>query len=157
MRIIVISDTHTHLTNFIKVYTKQPNADVYIHLGDGMNEVQTMRLTYPNSCFITVRGNCDFKSTEPEDKLLVLENKRIFLSHGHKYGVKSSYTPFISAAKKQAADIALFGHTHIPYSSYTDGMHILNPGSLEIPRRDNPKFGIVDIINGSITAYLADV
>jgi len=157
MRIIVVADTHARTANLKKLCLKQRDADVFIHLGDGIDDIDRIREQYTNCSFITIRGNVDFGSKEPKEKLLVLEEKRIFMTHGHKYGVKTSYDALLNKAKEQSADILLFGHTHAAFYTYADGVYILNPGSLELPQRDAPRFGIIDIIDGSITAYLAEL
>lgn len=157
MRIIVVSDTHGRSRNLDKVYMKQHSADVFIHLGDGIDDISSLKDPNIVNRFVAVKGNVDFSINEPFEKLLVLEEKRIFLTHGHKYNVKKGYEAFIEAARSKAADIALFGHTHLAYCDFIDGMYILNPGSLERPLRGSAKFGIIDIVRGDITAYLADV
>ena len=157
MRLVIVSDTHGRVLNFRKVCLMQSKADVFIHLGDGICDVDTMRSVNPDLCFVSVKGNVDFGSSEPSDKLLVLEGKRIFLTHGHSYGVKRSYDGVIAAGEKAKVDIILFGHTHNPYLNYTNGIYIMNPGSLEKPPGNNPQFGIIDIIDGSITAFLSSV
>ena len=157
MRIIVISDTHGRTFNLKKVCQKQSSADVFIHLGDGISDLDSIKSLYPNIAFISVKGNVDFGINEQFEKLLVLEEKRIFLCHGHKYGVKGSLESFLAAARNAYADIALFGHTHNAFYSFSSGMYIMNPGSLERPVFDSAKFGIIDIQKGTITAYLSDV
>ena len=155
MRLLVVSDTHGRTKNLKKVYLKQPKVDVFIHLGDGLDDIDSIDDVYSNCSFLKVKGNVDFSSSEPLEKLLVVEDKRIFVTHGHKYGVKRGYDNILFAAKEQEADVVLFGHTHYAYTSYTDCMHILNPGSLEMPRYNTPQFGIIDIIDGQITAFLS--
>ena len=158
MRIIVLSDTHGKIRNFRKIYLKQKDAYLFIHLGDGESEVVSMRTEYPNSSFMLVKGNCDFSSTEPEEKLIVLNNKRIYMTHGHKFNVKRCLDSFFETAMENRADIALFGHTHIPLCEYFNGMYVLNPGSAEFSRNGIPKFGIIDITDsGDTVAYLSDI
>lgn len=157
MRIIVLSDTHGRLRNFNKVYLKQSSADVFFHLGDGLDEVESMRNAHPAAAFVAVRGNCDYNSSEPSEKLLVLENKRFFLTHGHEYSVKSGLDKFIEKAKEQRADAAIFGHTHQSFLQYLDGMYILNPGSAERPRRGKAQFGVIDITGGALTVHLSNI
>ncbi len=43
-------------------------------------------------------------------------------------------------------DILLFGHTHVPYTAYDDGMYIMNPGSIGY----TGTYGIVDITPSGI-------
>ena len=157
MRIVVLSVTHGRVRNFKKIYQKQSRADLFIHLGDGGEEVDMMRVEHPRTAFVTVRGNCDYYSDEPYDKLMVLDAARVFLTHGHRYSVKSGLGALLEAARAQKADIALFGHTHTPFYEYSDGLHIMNPGSAERPRRGRPGFGIIDITKGGVVAFLAEL
>ncbi len=157
MRIVVLSDTHGRIRNFEKIYRKQPGADLFLHLGDGNAEVEMMRGEHPNSAFVTVRGNCDFGSDEPDEKLMVLEGKRIFFTHGHRYMVKAYLDRFLERAREENADIALFGHTHIAFCEYLDGIYVMNPGSAERPRNGLPQFGIIDLTANGVAAYLSEI
>ena len=153
MRIVVLADTHGRIRNFEKIVRTQPEADLFIHLGDGGDEVEKMRVEHPALAFVTIKGNCDFGSDEPPDKLMVLGEKRIFLSHGHKYYVKSGLDAFLKAAEAQEAEIALFGHTHQPYFEYINGVYVMNPGSAERPRQNRPSYGVIDITEGGVAAF----
>lgn len=156
MRIIAVSDTHGRNSILKKVLNKHLNADVIIHLGDGIDDIDGV--PFPVNCsYVAVKGNVDFGSSEPIEKLLVLETKRMFLTHGHKYNVKRGYGALQVAAKSINADVVLFGHTHTPYSDYIDGMYILNPGSLELSKNSIPLFGVIDINEGRIVSYLQEV
>ena len=56
-------------------------------------------------------------------------------------------TPALLAySRKIGAKIALFGHTHVPYNQYHDGIYMLNPGSIAFPRDcSRPSYGLIDI------------
>lgn len=157
MRIVVLSDTHGRTTNFEKIYRKQREADLFLHLGDGNAEVEIMRVSHPKSAFVTVRGNCDIGSVEPTEKLMVLEGKRVFLTHGHRLSVKVNLDGLLETARAEHADIALFGHTHLPFCEYLDGIYVMNPGSAERPRRGPATFGMIDILETGIATHIAEV
>lgn len=131
MRILVVSDTHGDSRSLHKALLAQPSADVVIHLGDGADDVTAVKYDFPNKMFVQVKGNCDFGSSLPLTEILTLEGKKIFSTHGHAYDVKWEQDKIISAAQNNNADILLFGHTHIPTSTFFNGLHILNPGSLK--------------------------
>ena len=57
-----------------------------------------------------------------------------------------------SAARQQNADIALFGHTHVPYTEYDNGLWIMNPGAL---RRFELSYGLIDIQKGNVLVHTA--
>lgn len=95
---------------------------------------------------ICVRGNCD---GEVDDMVLdfpvladyavlycdELGGRMIFATHGHHYNAQNM-------PKLKAGDILLHGHTHIPGFKAHDGVLIINPGSVSIPK------------NGSEHSYL---
>ena len=58
----------------------------------------------------------------------------------------------IAAAKRQGADIALFGHTHERYEEYLPeyGLWLFNPGALAYPERGEPSFGLLTVTPGGL-------
>lgn len=145
MRILVLSDSHGSEFNTRLALEQQPEAKYVFHLGDGERDLARVKDSYPNKIFVQVKGNCDFYSRLPENEILTVENKKIFLTHGYLEQVKFTYTTLYYKAKELPADIALFGHTHVPFLDYDDGMYIFNPGSL----RDG-LYGIIDITDAGI-------
>ncbi len=153
MRILVLSDSHGSLSSIEKAIEQQPDARHIIFLGDGERDIENASYIYNDRSFHIVCGNCDFCSTLPTYKILNLGEKRIFICHGHTYGVKSSYEHLISAATAENADIVLFGHTHIAYTEYRDGLYIMNPGSLS--RACQSSYGFIDITDsGTMTVIV---
>ena len=67
------------------------------------------------------------------------------MCHGHKYNVKSSLLALKYKGMEKNADIILFGHTHVPYIDDTDGIIMLNPGSVST-------YGIIEINESEVTA-----
>ena len=47
MRIIVLSDTHQYYRNFETIVLRHPDADMFIHLGDGESEYQLLCRNMP--------------------------------------------------------------------------------------------------------------
>ena len=77
-----------------------------------------------------VRGNCDGWGCDYEDDMLVnIGGVNIFVTHGHRYGVKSGLDTLASAAAAKGAQVACFGHTHKPFCEYRDGVLLINPGT----------------------------
>ena len=60
---------------------------------------------------------------------------RIFLAHGHRYGVHGGTWRIVEAAKELGADIAVYGHTHVPDYGKEEGVLVINPGSIAKPRQ----------------------
>ena len=48
--------------------------------------------------------------------------------------------------------LALYGHTHIPDCSYSDGVYLFNPGAAQ-----NGRYGIVDITEKGIMCINAEI
>jgi putative phosphoesterase len=92
----------------------------------------------------------DWGSTAKFLDTLVLEKKRILFVHGHTFHVKQSTDLILSEAQLLGADVALFGHTHVAMTDYVDGIHLLNPGSVSLPRYGNPTYGVIDITDAGI-------
>lgn len=130
MRILVVSDTHGNLYNLKKAVEQQKSAQVIIHCGDSKGELDEIKMLYNDKAFYAVKGNCDFASMLPFDEIITIENKKIFITHGHIYNAKMTLYNLCCKARQENADIVLFGHTHNAVSLYDDGLYILNPGSL---------------------------
>lgn len=87
---------------------------------------------------LCVRGNCD---GEVDDMVLdfpvlaqyaliadpSLGKNVIFATHGHVYNA-------VSLPKLKEGDVLLHGHTHIPCFELHNGVYIVNPGSVSIPK-----------------------
>ncbi len=142
MRILVVSDTHGDYLSFKTAVEAQRSADVIIHCGDSQGEIDNIRLQFPNKAIIAVKGNCDFASTLPTVETRTIENKKLFITHGHLYNAKYTLYNLCCAAREAGADILLFGHTHNALAEYDDGLYIVNPGSLH---GYNASYAYIDI------------
>ncbi|MCI7803722.1 MAG: metallophosphoesterase family protein, partial [Oscillospiraceae bacterium] len=61
MKIIVMSDSHRNYYSLDKIF-KGYYADLYIHLGDGEEELDRIAVQYPDKQIVHVKGNCDLGS-----------------------------------------------------------------------------------------------
>ena len=70
------------------------------------------------------------------------------MTHGHKYGVKTSTAMMLAEARAMDAQAALYGHTHVAevYREET-GMWVLNPGSSGY---GGGSAGLLEVENGVI-------
>ena len=147
MRIAVVSDTH-RLSNHIKLAKKLiKNADVLIHLGDVTDDLDELTDGFNGEVY-AVRGNCDFSRKYPKEQLLVLDGKKIFITHGDTYGVKYGLTEIFFRAKEINADIVLFGHTHQRFIAEEEGILFMNPGSVSLPRYLGKSLGFIILEEG---------
>lgn len=86
-----------------------------------------------------VRGNCDAEVDQMVLDFPVLadycffeiEGRAIYCSHGHVYN-----EDHLPPLKK--GDVFMHGHTHVLRAEKKDGIVILNPGSVSLPKEGNP-------------------
>ncbi len=131
MKILVFSDSHGTLS-LMRSSIDAVQPDAVIHLGDYFRDGQDMLEEYPQIPFCQVPGNCDMHYSgimDPEIKLLELGGVRIFMTHGHRHGVKMTLHKLLADARAAGAQAVLYGHTHIAHCENLDGMWILNPGA----------------------------
>lgn len=127
MKILVFSDSHHDITG-LQYPIQSESPDVVIHLGDNSEDAFRAEKMFPDTEFHVVKGNCDFDHIELE-KLLKIKEYNFFITHGHRYNVKSTSKKVIKKGIDQKADIILFGHTHKAYIQNHNGVWVINPGS----------------------------
>ncbi len=156
-KILIISDSHGLDDNMEKVIEEQKPMDVLIHLGDVEGSEDTIpSLVNPGCDVYILKGNNDyFSETLPTELELELDGHRIFLAHGHTYGVNYTMENLVDEAKERGCDIAMFGHTHRPYLDTIDGVTVLNPGSISYPRQQNfkPSYMVMNIDDEGRCSY----
>ena len=91
---------------------------------------------------ICVRGNCDAEVDQMvldfpimSDTSIVYDEDSdltLFMSHGHKYSPEN----LPPVAKRT---VFLYGHTHIKKIEKVGNVVCINPGSVTLPKMDNPK------------------
>lgn len=145
MRIVILSDTHQNRAAVEKIIAKHPEADYFIHLGDGVKEFLAVQPFYPHHQYRQVTGNGDFAPAEKTEDFLFVSGKKLYFTHGHLLAVKAGPEKLKKKAKEVGADIVLFGHTHTPYNQYDGGVFYLNPGSPTYPREGGPSYAVLDI------------
>ena len=146
MKILVMSDSHGRGNLVAKCIQQHPDVQVVFHLGDLVGDVRGLDMVFPDKQFFIVKGNCDFGSDAPAELVVTLEGTKILLTHGHAHGVKYGPEGLVGCARKNGAKIALFGHTHVHYNEYHNGIYVLNPGSLAQPRDcSRASYGLIEI------------
>ena len=145
MRLLIISDTHG-MHRYVNDVISRVKPDLMYHLGDalGMEDELEAWAGCPCEC---VRGNCDFGSSLPAYVVTTLGRHRVFLTHGHLYDVKYTMRSLVNAAKENDCDVVMYGHTHYPELSAEEGVTILNPVSISLPRQPGrePSFVVCDV------------
>ena len=154
MKILVVSDTHGYNTNLFRLLDKIKPIDMLIHCGDS-DDLADYIDEFVDCPVVMVRGNCDMCSRLKGEEVVDIAGHRIFVTHGHTYGVKSGLNSLIDKAESVGADIALYGHSHIPDLTYMRGISVFNPGSISMPRQEGRKctYGIIEISDDGKKAY----
>ncbi len=158
MRAVVFSDSHGDYDVLEKIMERhKDNGDIFIHLGDGERELELIQYVYNDKKIYFVSGNCDWGTDRPDYDIITFAGKKIFFTHGARFGVKDDLNIVKLYARKNEADILLFGHTHVAMTEYDDGLYIMNPGSCKRPRSGGPSYGIIDITDAGIAMHTAEI
>ena len=146
MKLLLISDTHGKTGNLRQLLARLKDIGMILHMGDVEGDEDMIRSMAACPAEF-VRGNCDVFSREPSEQLLEVQGHKIFMCHGHRHNVKSGLSMLEAAAREKGADIALYGHTHLPDCVWKEDMVIVNPGSLEKPYQEGhkPAYAILEI------------
>lgn len=132
MKILVMSDSHAALS-FMRQAVRAVNPDTIIHLGDYYDDGAVIAEENPGIRVHQVPGNCDRFRCAPELPPFLcydIGGVRLYMTHGHMHGVKSSPYRLLREARAMNAAAVLFGHTHSALCSREeDGLWVLNPGS----------------------------
>ncbi len=149
MKILVISDSHLN-NDWTKL---KVNYDLVIHAGDHQMSHEWM---IKNTDYF-VDGNNDWGNQFIER--FVIDGNRFVLVHGDEQHVKNNKNvspELLDLAKKEEAQIVIFGHTHIPLLEKVDGIYFLNPGSISKPRLLNgiKTYAEISIEDGTIKNIL---
>jgi hypothetical protein len=152
MSIIIASDIHGsayYARRLIEVIDREQPQQVIL-LGDIYNhgprnplprdyaplEVADM-LNAIKDKLLVIKGNCDSEVDAMishfhfvESAVVLSEGKPIYLTHGHVY--HANHLPAIPAGS-----VLAYGHYHTVMDTVVSGVHILNPGSISLPKDDH--------------------
>lgn len=168
MKLLIASDIHgsyTYCKKLIDIFDND-NFDYLVLLGDILYhgprndlpmEYDTKKvaklLNERKNKIIAVRGNCDsevdqmvldFNVSEP-NMLIMNNDKKIFLTHGHKYG-PTNFPPLTDI------DYLFSGHTHIKMLETINNVVCMNPGSVSIPKDGSHSYAVMD--NDNIELFI---
>ena len=146
MRVLIVSDTHGKNGNLEKVLRRVAPLDLVFHLGDLEGSEGYIENIAPCPVHM-VSGNNDFFTSVPAEKIVVIGRHKIFMSHGHRYGVSFDTVRIKEVAREHGCDVVFFGHTHRPVIDLEDEVIAVNPGSISYPRQENrrPSYVLMDI------------
>ncbi|UOF90211.1 metallophosphoesterase [Fodinisporobacter ferrooxydans] len=145
MRICLISDSHGN-RQAIATILQREQPDLVLHAGDHAADMQSFDTKHKSGRRVmSVAGNCDLPGVAELEKILDIGCFRVFLSHGHRYRVKENYLNLFYKAEEIQANVAVFGHTHVPTVFVEQGRLFVNPGSVSLPRGyRTPTYVVID-------------
>lgn len=150
LKLLIFSDSHHSIGNmYDAVLLERP--DMVLHLGDCVPDAEDLSNACDGLDMIYVPGNCDYGSSAAPSILREIAGIRVFLTHGHLFGVKQGLLQLEAEAKRLGAQLVCFGHTHQPFLQQRDGIWFLNPGSCSAI---SGNYAIVTLENGSIQCSL---
>jgi putative phosphoesterase len=128
MKILVVSDLHGKYHEFL-ILLEKVDFDICIVLGDFCFDNSYIKRKYPTTIFI--KGNCDYAGYSIDELFITLDSTKMFLTHGHKYQVKSlsGIENLYDNVYKEDVKLVLYGHTHIFDSTYYKNILFVNPGA----------------------------
>lgn len=151
MKVVVFSDAHGNKEAIKRILEFNPDAEYIISLGDSElkhNFLQDLDI-------IAIKGNYPRDGGFVYESILEVEGKRLFLTHGHKYGVSTDMRKLLAKGMETEVDLVLYGHTHIPKFDNVAGVFYINPGSIGSPRSKNASsYLILNIERDKETTYM---
>lgn len=161
MKLMFISDIHGSL-HWLKIALdkyKEEAPDALVILGDFMYhgprnplpdgydpQGVARELNALKSQITAVRGNCD---AEVDQMLLEFpmmgdytqiwaDGRRIYATHGHGFSIEN-------LPELNQGDVFIQGHTHVPAADVREGVYVLNPGSISLPKENYPNsYAVLD-------------
>ena len=143
LRILIMSDSHGRNENvelaIAQVREEIGEFQMLVHLGD-VGDARELESLAGVPCYI-VRGNTYYDAKLLNANVIEAGGHRIFATHGHLYQVDMRLDLLRFAALENDCDIAMYGHTHVPYlEEDPDDITILNPGSISKPRQADHRY-----------------
>jgi len=149
MRIGVISDTHGLLRP--EALSALRRADHLLHAGDIGGE-EVLAALHEIAPVTAVAGNVDgFRCGDARGTArVVLEGVRFYLTHILER--PGQPRPEVQAdLRREAADVVVFGHSHLPHDEVLSGVRFFNPASAGPRRFDYPvSVGMLEVRRGRV-------
>ncbi|MDD4803080.1 MAG: metallophosphoesterase [Syntrophomonas sp.] len=156
MIVAAVADTHGKTELIInKLRLINPDQLLFAgdHYSDGLRIAKTLDI--PGS---SVAGNCDGNYKKQQEKIIEIMGHRIFLVHGHQYGVKRDLNRLYYRSQELGVDAVVFGHTHIPCCEKKGALWMINPGSpVNYRLSDQGSFAIIEIDENGIKSGIISI
>ena len=157
MRIGVVGDSHGDRVALERVAIQLHDVDLIIHTGDYYRDGHYLEMK--TGCkVLAVYGNCDGPSLTHSEQIVTYEGYTFLVIHGHQYNVKYDLNGLYYRALEANAQIVLFGHTHTPLITESEGVWFMNPGSVHHPRGTVHKtYGLITLYEGGVKEPLFEL
>ncbi|MCP8967347.1 metallophosphoesterase family protein [Ectobacillus ponti] len=155
MKVLIVSDSHGSTAELEQLKAlHQQEAELMIHCGDSeLGEADEALAGYT-----VVRGNCDWRGSFPNEIITEAGGLRFFVTHGHLYNIKMTLQTLLYKAMEQGARVACFGHSHVLGAEVINGVLLLNPGSILLPRgRKEKTYALLECKNGVIQVQFREL
>ena len=142
MKILIMSDSHGNDLFVAKALDREWPVDAVFHLGDTQEDEDEFAEILAGEAvpLFLVKGNCDWYSSLPLERIVELAGCRILMTHGHTHAVSYGTEELAKLALENDCRIVVYGHTHRPeIDDSIPGLLILNPGSISLPRQAGRK------------------
>jgi putative phosphoesterase len=167
MKLGFISDTHGSYEYVVQTLELLKGSKQICHLGDVLyhgprndlpetyNPKKLAELLKNRKDIVYVRGNCDSDVDETvtgqdisnKSKIVEFDNYLFYLVHGY----EETEDERIKEAKKFGCQVVVSGHSHVKVLIERDGIIVLNPGSITIPKDGTRSFAVYE--NGYIELW----
>jgi len=159
MKALIASDSHG-VQDRIFDLLREEKYDAFFFCGDGEG-LENRLLSEAGVPPVTalVKGNNDWGSLLASEALISFGSRRIFMTHGHRYRLYAGYGLLLQEARKNECEICLFGHTHRPLIQTAEGVLLINPGSITLPRQENgaATYAVMETRNnGEVSVHIFD-
>ncbi len=147
LKILVISDSHGQNHLLRRAIGQEAPIDILVHAGDVEGSLRQELGENTEYKVYAVCGNMDWRDEYPDSLCFEAGGKRFYVVHGHHHGVHTTRERVRAAARDRGAQIAVYGHTHMPLLLEEDGITLLNPGSIAKPRQAGWKktYAVIEI------------
>ena len=100
--LLALSDTHGRVQAISELKRLVDENDYVVHLGDGFDDFKELYFKYPKKAY-TVRGNCDFFLSLPDEEILEIEESKVGTTHAD--GNNFQLSSFNSQLRKRNQNI----------------------------------------------------
>ena len=135
MKVLVVSDSHGRHDLLRKAIGQEAPIDMLIHAGDIEGDLDKILGPKREYEVHAVAGNMYWGDSLEAADLFDMGGHKVFLTHGHRHGVSYTLANLREAAEDCGADVAIYGHTHMPALDEQNDIMLLNPGSVSKPRQ----------------------